>query len=150
MRALGRVYNPVADASGVAISLKECSGIGLLAYCGATAATTLTFTAAKTFSGSYVAVDSSNGFNQPETWYQQEAAGTDAWTAETASWATDALSIGSTEGYVSYVDYLVSMLADGYDYLKVTMTSGSGNFLVAIPYDLTVQRTPANLAIISA
>ena len=30
------------------------------------------------------------------------------------------------------------------------MTAGSGNYLVAIPYDLTVQRTPANLAIISA
>jgi hypothetical protein len=150
MRALGRVYNPVADASGVAISLKECSGIGLLFYCGTTAASTLTFTAAKTFGGSYVAVTPGNGFGQPGTWYQQAAVGTDAWTAETSSWSSNALTVGSTSGYASYVDFLVSELADGYCYLKVAMTAGTGNFLVAIPYDLTVQREPANLAIISA
>jgi hypothetical protein len=147
MRALGRVYNLVPGASAVPISLKNCSGIGLLATASTTATTSLAFTAAKTFGGSYVAVTPANGFGQPSVWYQATAAGTAAWTAQTASWASNVLTIGATSGYVTYVDYLVSELADQYDYLKVTATNAS---LVAITYDLNVQRTPANLAIQSA
>jgi hypothetical protein len=41
----------------------------------------------------------------------------------------------------------VSELADTYKYLKVTATNAS---LVAITYDLTVARTPANLRILSS
>jgi hypothetical protein len=147
MRALGRVYNPIPGASGLAISLKNCSGLGLLAVASSTATTSLAFTAAKSYGGSYVAVTPANGFGQPSQWYQATAAGTAAWTAQAASWASNVLTIGATSGYVSYVDYLVSELADQYDYLKVTATNAS---LVAIQYDLLVQRTPANLAIPSA
>lgn len=147
MRALGRVYNLTPAASGVPISLKNCSGLGLLAVASSTTTTTLTFTAAKTFGGSYVAVTPGNGFGQPPTWYQATAAGTAAWTAVAASWASNVLTIGATSGYVSYLDFLVSELADQYDYLKVTAANAS---LTAIQYDLTVQRTPANLAIASA
>lgn len=147
MRALGRVYNVIPGASGVGISLKDCSGIGLLAVAATTATTSLAFTAAKTFGGSYVAVTPANGFGQPGTWYQATAAGTAAWVAETASWASNVLTIGATSGYVSYLDFLVSQLADQYDYLKVTAVNAS---LVAIKYDLNVQRTPANLALPSA
>ncbi len=147
MRALGRVYNLVPAASGVPVSLKNCSGIGLLAAAATTATTSLAFTAAKTFGGTYVAVTPGNGFGQPATWYQATAPGTAAWTAQAASWASNVLTIGATSGYASYVDFLVSELADQYDYLKVTAVNAS---LVAITYDLNVQRTPANLAIQSA
>lgn len=150
MRALGRLINPVFAGTATAgiVSLKECSGVGILAVAGATATGTLTFTAAKSFGGTYEAVDPANGFGNPDTWYQQTAAGTAAWTKETASWSSGVLTIGATSGYVSYVDFLVSELADEYDYLKVL--GGAAITVVLLPYDLTVQRKPENLAIISA
>jgi hypothetical protein len=148
MKALGRVYNPVfGGTSATAISLTECSGVGILALASSTATTSLAFTAAKTYGGSYENVTPANGFGQPSVWYQQAAAGVDAWTKQTASWATATLTIGATSGYVSYVDFLVSELADQYCYLKVTPVNCT---IVLLPYDLTVQRTPPNLAIISA
>jgi len=53
----------------------------------------------------------------------------------------------TTTSAVFYVDFLVSELADTYDYINVTV-SGSGCTLpVALLYDLTVQRTPANVRI---
>lgn len=150
MRALGRLYNPVwaGIATAGIVSLKNCSGVGVLAYAGATATGTLTFTAAKTFGGSYVAVDPANGFGNPGTWYQQAASGTDAWTAEAASWSSGVLTVDGSEYGISYVDFLVSELADEYCYLKVL--GGAAVNVVLLPHDLTVQRTPANLAIISA
>jgi hypothetical protein len=148
MRALGRVYNPVYGGTGATIvSLKECSGLGVIAQCSSTSTTSLAFTASTSYGGSYIPMSTANSFGQPTTWYQQTAAGTAAWTKQTASWATATLTIGATSGYISYVDYLVSELADTYDYVKVTPTNCT---IVLITYDLTVQRTPANLAIISA
>lgn len=147
MRALGRVYDVCPVASGVGISLKNASGIGFLAVCSSTATTSLAFTAATSFGGSYNNMTTASGFGQPATWYQRAGDNTHAWTAQTASWSTSTLTIGATSGYVSYVDFLVSELADQYDYIKVTATNAT---LVAILYDLTVQRTPANLAIPSA
>lgn len=148
MRALGRVYNVVPNASGLAICLRDCSGVGLVAAAGATATGTLTFTAATSFAGTYVNLTPANGFGQPNTWYLATAAGTAAWAAQVASWSTNVLTIGATSGNVSYLDYLVSELADGYDYVKVT--AGANVALTAILYDLTVQRIPANLRLASA
>lgn len=147
MKALGRVYNPVfMNTTATAINLTECSGVGILAVASSTATTSLAFTAAKSYSGSYVNVTTANGFVQPPFWYEQTAAGTAAWTKQTSSFATATLTIGATSGYVSYVDFLVSYLADGYDYLKITAVNCA---VVLLPYDLTVQRTPENLQIIS-
>ena len=148
MRALGRVYNPVfGGTSATEVSLKGCSGVGILALASSTATTSLAFTAATSYGGSTTTVTPGNGFGQPSVWYEQTAAGTAAWTKQTASWASNVLTIGATSGYVSYVDFLVSELADTFDYLKVTPVNAT---IVLLPYDLTVQRTPANLAIISA
>lgn len=147
MRALGRLFNTMPSASGLAISLDDCSGVGFLAVASSTSTTSLAFTAAKSYGGSYGSVTTAAGFNQPPVWYQQIGAGTAAWTKQTASWSGATLSIGGTTGNVAYVDFLGSMLADGYDYLKVTATNCT---LTAIKYDLTVQRSPENLQIISA
>jgi hypothetical protein len=148
MRALGRVYNPMfAGSAAGEVSLRGCSGCGVLAVATSTATTSLTVVAAKSYGGSTTTWTPGNGFGQPGTWYEQTAAGTAAWTAQTASWASNVLTIGATNGYVSYVDFLVSELADGFDYIKVTPTNCE---IVLLPYDLTVQREPANLAIISA
>lgn len=147
MRALGRVLDVVPNASGVGISLKNCSGVGFIAVASSTATTSLAFTAATSYGGSYGNVVTTSGFGQPGTWYQRAGDATHAWTKQTASWSNQVLTIGATSGYESYVDYLVSELADNYDYLKVTATNAS---LTAILFDLTVQRAPENLAIVSA
>lgn len=148
MRALGRVYDVLQNASGVGISLKNCSGIGLVALAASTATGTLTFTAATSFGGSYSNVTTANGFGQPAVWYQRAGDNTHAWTSKASSWSSNALTIAATSGFQSYVDFLVSELADQYDYLKVT--AGASVTLTAILYDLTVQRTPANLVIPAA
>jgi len=148
MRALGRVYNIVPGASGAKIDLTQCSGVGFLAVASTTATTSLTFTAYPGFSGSVANVTTANGFGQPATWYQQvSSGGAAAWTAQTASWASNVLTIGATAGYASYVDFLVSELADTYDYLVATAVNCT---LTAILYDLDVQRTPQNLKIIAS
>jgi hypothetical protein len=147
MRALGRVYDVVVPASGVDICLKDCSGVGLIAVAGATATGTLTFTAKPSFGGTAKNVTPANGFGQPATWYSRTA-NTAAWVANAASWSTNVLTIDGTQNHISYVDFLVSQLADTYDYLNVT--AGTAMTLWAVLYDLTVQRTPANLRIPSA
>ena len=155
MRALGRVYDVVpaaAAATALTVCLKDCSGVGIVASTGATATGTLTFTARKTFSGSQANVTPANGFGQPNTWYLRHPANTAAWAAQAANWggppATNVLTISAVSGDVSYVDYLVSELADTYDYL--TVTPGAAVTITAILYDLLVARTPANLRIPSA
>lgn len=148
MRALGRVYDVVPLASGVDICLKDCSGVGFVATATTVAATTLAFTAKPSFGGTPKNVTPANGFGQPPTWYLRAAA-TAAWAPQAASWSgTGVLTIGGAAiGAMSYVDYLVSELADTYDYLNVTAVNCA---LTAILYDLNVQRIPANLRIPSA
>jgi len=152
MRALGRVYDVVpagAAATAVTVCLKDVSGVGILATAGATATGTLTFTASTLFTGGTTSnVTPANGFGQPNTWYLRSATGTVSWAAQAASWASNVLTIGATSGNVSYVDYLVSGLADTYDYL--TVTPGAAVTITAILYDLNVQRKPQNLRIPSA
>ena len=151
MRALGRVYDVVpagAAATAITVCLKDCSAVGIVASVGATATGTLTFTASTSFGGTYVAVQPSAGFGNPPTWYKRSPANTVAWAAQTASWAAGVLTIRSTSGDLCYVDYLVSELADTYDYLKVL--PGAAVTVTGILYDLVVQRTPANLRIPSA
>lgn len=149
MRALGRVYDVVVPASGVDICLKDCSGLGLIAVAGATATATLTFVAKKSFGGSGTNVTPANGFGQPNTYYTRTG-NTAKWTANsaTSAWSSNVLTVDATQNHISYVDYLVSELADGFDYLNVT--AGTAMTLWAVLYDLTVQRTPANLRIPSA
>ena len=88
-----------------------------------------------------------HGFGQPGTYYYRSAA-TAAWTAAATSWSSNTVTLSATSGYISYVDFLVSELADTYDYIKVS--AGASSTVHAILYDLTVQRTPANLRIPSA
>jgi hypothetical protein len=150
MKALGRVLDVVPNASGVGISLKNCSGIAFVAVTSSTTGATLAFTCATSYAGTYNNMTTASGFGQPGKWYSRSAS-TAAWTENTASWSTSTLTVAVTSGYASYVDFLVSELADTYDYIKVTGTNTvTGAGVTAILYDLTVQRKPANLAIVSA
>lgn len=148
MEGLGRVFNVIHTGDAVGFSMTECSAVSIIAKASSTATTSLAVTAATTFAGSYDNFSVTNGFSLPTRWYQATAAdGTVAWTKQTASWATNVLTIGATSGYVSVVDIFGSQMADGYKYLKVTATNAT---LVVVTHDLTVQRAPANLAKLSA
>lgn len=151
MRALGRVYDVVpgfATANTITVALKDCSGIGFTMTALQTATATLTVYGATKYSGgTSTAWTPGNGFGQPGTYYYRSAA-TAAWAAGTASWSNGVVTLSATSGYTSYIDFLVSELADTYDY--ITVTAGASTTVHAILYDLTVQRTPANLRIPSA
>jgi len=146
MEGLGRVFNVVSLADTVGINV---SGASAITYVFTTSgAGSAVFTAAKTFGGSYDNFSTANGFSQPTRWYQTTSdTGTAAWTKQTASWSTATLTLSGTTGYTSVVTIFGSQLADGYQYMKVTCTNAT---VVAILHDLTVQRKPANLAILGA
>lgn len=146
MEALGRVCNIITTADTHGFSTSDCSGVMLAV--AASGASSIAVTASKAFAGSYVAFTPANGFGQSTRWYQSTTAvGTAAWTEQVSVWTTNSLALAGTTAYVSVVHIFGSQMADGYKYLKVTCTNGT---LVALPYDLTVQRTPANLAILGA
>lgn len=151
MRALGRVYDIIPGmtaTTAIKVSAQDCSGIGILATAGQTATATLTVVGLTKYSGGTSSNwTTANGFGQPGTWYYRSAA-TAHWTATTGGWSSNALTVAATSGYMSYVDFLVSEFADTYDYIQVT--PGAATTVTAILYDLTVQRTPANLRIPSA
>lgn len=144
MEGLGRVFNVVASADNKPFRLGEASAVTFIAVAASTATTSLTFTAAKNFSGSYDNWTTAAGFGQPDHWYQQTVGdGTVSWTKQAASWASNVLSIGATSGYVSLVHIFGAHFADGYEYINCDATNAS---LVAVLHDLTVQRAPVNLA----
>lgn len=150
MRALGRVYDVISAPSGIDICVKDCSAIGFLAVNGTTTAAILTVVAKPSFGGSSKNWTPANGFGQPNTVYTRTA-NTAAWVANVASWSTNVLTANATTtGLISYVDFFVSEFADTYDYINVTVSGTGCTLPVAVLYDLTVQRTPANLRIPSA
>lgn len=151
MRALGRLYDVVpglATGNTITVALKDCSGVGFVMTALQTATATLTVSGLTHYSGGTTTIwTPGNGFGQPGTYYYRSAA-TAAWTAASTSWSSNAVTLSATSGYISYVDFLVSELADSYDYISVV--AGASTTVHAIMYDLTVQRTPANLRIPSA
>jgi hypothetical protein len=151
MRALGRLYDvvlPDAAATGAVVSMKNCSGVGIVAVCATTASSTLTLTAGKVY-GTYSAAGITTF---PPKMYSRVALGTAAWTDDSSglSWVTSTgvgTIAGATAADVYYLDFLGSYLADGYDYLKVVPSADLQ--IMLLPYDLTVQRIPTNLQIIA-
>jgi hypothetical protein len=148
MEALGRIIDVVGVASGHGISLKNASGITFIALASDTSQA-LAVTAAKTYGGNYDDWTTGNGFGQPDHFYQNaDDDGTGAWTKETAVWTSNSVALAGTANYVAVLEIFADQLADGYEYIKVTETDCT--YVVAILHDLTVQRTPANLAILGA
>ena len=151
MRALGRVYDVVpglATGNTISVALNDCSGIGFVLTALQTATATLAVNGLTHYSGGTTTTwTTAHGFGQPGTYYYRSAA-TAAWTAASTSWSSNTVTLSATSGYISYVDFLVSELADTYDYISVT--AGASSTVHAILYDLTSQRTPARLRIPSA
>lgn len=136
MEALGRLFNVVPIAAGVALSMRDCESITFIL----TGNDTFTLTASATFGGSYT----SPGNLWTRKYTNTATAGTAKWVKATQSAAN---TIVMTTGTVA-VWLGQSQLADPNLYVKVT-ASGSG-LVTAILHDLEAQRGPANLPIVSA
>ena len=146
MEGLGRLFNvvPVCTAGG-AINISGCSAVTFV-ITGATAVPALTI--ATSYGGSYTAT----GFNPiTRVYWTTSTTGTVGWSKATIT-AAATFTLGTTTGLTTataavFTVFGSQMLA-GYDYIKCTVTgSGIG---AAILHDLTVQRAPANLAILGA
>ena len=147
MQGLGRVFDVVHDASGNMFSLKNASAVSFIVK--SSGAASLAVVAAKTFGGSTTNWTTANGFGQTAFFYQEAAVnGTAGWTKQTATWTTNSVALAGTTGYTSVITIYTSQFADGYDYIQATGTNTTT--VIAVLHDLTVQRTPANLAILGA
>jgi hypothetical protein len=137
MQGLGRHFNvaPIVGA-GAALSMKQCAGITFIC----TGNDTFTITTSATFTGSYA----TPGNIITTKYTNTSTSGTAAWVKASQA-ASNAVTIAS--GTVA-IFVGSSMLADPLAYVKCT-ASGAG-LVFAILHDLEVQRTPANLTIVSA
>jgi hypothetical protein len=149
MRALGRVYDVVQSPSGLNICLKDCSGIGFVAVNGTSTAAILTVTGSTLFTGGTTTNwQATNGFGMPAVMYTRLTGNTAAWVKQTPTVSTNTVTVPiTTTSAIAYVDFLVSELADTYDYINVTVSGSGATLPLAILYDLTVARTPVNLRI---
>ena len=146
MQGLGRVFNIVPVANGVALNMSQCSAITFVG----TNDDTYTLTVATTFAGSYQAysfftpnwVPITTGYTNADN-----GAGTGKWVKTTQTAASTFVTATDIAGAFTLFG---SQMPAGYDYVKCTLTHNDGIGVVAILHDLTVQRGPANLAAVSA
>lgn len=136
MEGLGRLFNVVPIAAGVALSMKDCESITFVC----TGNDTFTITVASTFGGSYATPG-----NTITRIYTNTNTGNTAKWVKGSQAASNAVTIasGSVAFWIGQ-----SQLTDPKCYIKCT-ASGSG-LVTAILHDLEVQRGPANLAAVSA
>lgn len=137
MEALGRLINvaPIVGA-GAAISMRDASGLTFIC----TGNDTFTLTVASTFAGSYA----TPGNIIDHVYTNTSTSGTALWVKATQA-ASNAVTIAS--GTVA-ICVNANALPDGKVYVKCT--ASSAGLVTAILHDLEYQRTPANLAKMSA
>ena len=146
MEGLGKVFNIVAKANGVAINMSQCSAVSFVG----TNDDTYTLTCATTFAGTYRAynyftpnwVPVVRGYTNSDN-----GVGTGSWTKVTQTAASTFVTATDIAGGFTLFG---SEMPAGYDYVKCTLSTNDGVGVVAVLHDLTVQRGPANLAVVSA
>lgn len=136
MEGLGRSFNVVPIAAGVAISMKGCTGVTFIC----TGNDTFTLTVSDSFAGSYATPG--NILTRKVT--NTATNGTAAW-AETTQSASNAVVIAS--GTTS-IHVPANALPDDKVYIKCSV--GASGLVTAITHDLVSQRKPANLPALSA
>lgn len=136
MEALGRLINVTPIAAGVAISMRDASGLTFIC----TGNDTFTLTVASTFGGSYATPG-----NIIDHVYTNTATNGTALWVKTAQAASNAVVIAS--GSVA-ICVNANALPDTKVYVKCS--AGGSGLVTAILHDLEYQRTPANLAKMSA
>jgi len=136
MEMLGRTINVVPIASGVA--LKLAGGIGY------TFVTTGSDTFTVTFSALFASGFATGGTLTCNVYKTASASGTAAWVLDNTLISTNTVVTTVTTCF-----YISDVFApDGKVYVKCT--AGGAGLVMAIQGDLTVKRTPPNLAILSA
>ena len=135
MDGLGRLFNGIPIAAGAGFSMQGQSAVTFMC----TGNDTFTLTKASSFAGAYT-----NLAVIVRYYTNTSTNGTAGWVKVTqAAAATVTIASGAVMFAV-----LTSQLSDPSNYLKVTV--GASGLVAAIPHDLTVQRAPANLAILGA
>lgn len=138
MEGLGRVFDTVPIASGVYISMKNASGITFVC----TGADTFTVREAKDASGGSVQ-DIGNVITH---YYQNTStAGAAGWTKQTQAGAAAVTQAGA---YATVIEIFGSMMDDGFDYIYCH--AAASGLVHAVLHDLTVGRSPVNLATLAA
>lgn len=128
---LGRVFNVVAEASGVHIPMRDCAAISFVTF---VAAGTNTATIKQSING-----DSETTLDVDVYPHKGPGIG-GTWTAMAEQ--DDTLTNNDATNDAMVFTVLATSLADGYNCVEVTMDAGT---CIAILHDLTVQRKPANL-----
>lgn len=171
MKALGRLFDigsvvaPVADLAagaqtGHRINLKNAGGVAFVVFMGAVSAGTDTFVpdvqAHNAASGG-----TSADLDVVTEWYIKHEAtldGDETWTRVTQAAASEVSLTGATYAasqVILVIEVEAAKLPDGYKWVSIDMADpGTGGTraggILAILYDLAVQRTPANLAQLNA
>lgn len=167
MEGLGRLFNIIPVAAGQMFKGRGASSYGFCAYnTTGSDETTVTLLQASSYGGGTTDlyaiknIYTCTQFNGTAAWVKQTAYPYTAapWSSGGVGGAAGPVSSftfnGSGANFVSAVccffQVFTSELADPDDYLEVTVTGSGTPLLVALPYDLVVQRGPANLEILGA
>ncbi len=138
MEALGRVFNVQSAMDGVYVNLRDCDSVAFVCFLTGGAGDTYTLQEATASGGT-----GAQNLATITEYYTNTGNGTDAWVRRTQAAAATVVAAASADQNQVVFHVNSSELSDGYKYIKVAST-GSGA-VVAIPYDLKVQRKPANL-----
>lgn len=136
MEGLGRVFNVIPIAAGVAVNLKRGQAVSFIV----TGNDTFTVTCADTFAGSYASPG--NILTRKVT--NTATNGTAAW-AEATQAASNAVVIASGAASIHVSG---DSLPDGKQFVKCSV--GGAGLVTAILHDLTEMRAPANLPALSS
>lgn len=136
--ALGRLINAAPAADGVYINVSNAAAIGFLGYLAGAAGDTYTVVEATDSAGT-----GAQNLVKVSQYYTCAGAGATAWVKNTQAAAATVTTTAVAAQNTCYFTIQESQLSDGYSYVKVTST-GAG-LVTALPHDLKVQRTPANL-----
>lgn len=143
MEGLGRIFNVIPIAAGRGISLQGGTAITFVT----TGSDTFTLTAATTFAGSYSAVAPLTTLVGATNVYKSSATnGSALWVLDNTLISTNTVVSGGAIATCFAIH--APTLAATYRYVKLS-AAGAG-LVTAIVHDLTVQRTPPNLAALSA
>ncbi len=145
MEALGREFNAVAIGDGVYVNLKDCGGVTFLCFLAGAAGDVYTLVEATSAGGA----GAQNLVTIQRYWIGTGLNG--QWTRKiqtnnTPLATVTTLAVAGENCCVIEVEQ--AELSDGYKYVKLTST-GAG-LVTPILRDLTVQRSPANLASVVA
>jgi len=131
---LGRLFNVVAQASGVHIPLTNAAGVTFICFeDDGSQIVTLKESIAGASEQNLVIID--------KVYKGPGVGGTWTKVTQTAAATYDNSDDGTNDAVALYVD--AAELSDGFD--SVELTNDGGNPVIAIIHDLLVQRDPANL-----